>query len=112
MNPIPLTKEQKEHLIEMCNHINPYVKFHFWVNNQGKNEGFIGYNETFTLGIKKSYPALSIHWFEYTILTLLPALIKDNYSRGNIIGQVLFDRKHPIDILWVAYQLKFKPKKS
>jgi hypothetical protein len=108
MNPLPLSKEQKDHLIEMCNHINPYVKFQFWEFQQGH----IGYAQTFVKGISKTYPALTIHWFEYTILTLLPALIKDNYSRGNIIGQVLFDRKHPIDILWVAYQIKFKPKKS
>jgi len=111
MNPLPLTKEQKAQLIEMCNYVNPYVKFHFWIYND-KDQGFIGYTETFVLGIKKTYPALSIHWFEYTILTLLPAMVKDQYSRGNIIGQVFFQRKHPVDMIWVVYQLKFKGKKS
>ena len=108
MNPLPLTKEQKTQLIEMCNYANPYVKFHWWTDERGKDDGYIGYNPTFVLGIKKNYPALSIHWFEYTFLTLLPAMVKDEYSRGNIIGQVFFQRKHPVDMIWVVYQLRFK----
>ena len=108
MNPLPLTTEQRSQLIEMCNFINPYVQFRFFEFK----EGYMGYVQTFVKGIAKTYPALSIHWFEYTILTLLPAMVKDEYSRGNIIGQVFFQRKHPVDMIWVVYQLKFKGKKS
>lgn len=123
MNSLSLSKDQKDHLIEMCNKLFPEYMFEFI-----RGADVYGYTiyDLFTFCLIKDYENCEyeksrkyIHWFEFCILLVFPKLLNfydadklsDFYyvtigykfkSEGNNAWN--FERfKHPVDYLYEKF---------
>jgi len=108
MKNIKLTNKQKEKLLEMSNELFPHRKWQFWEseNDSYPNNQMIGYNYTSVLGKKKYYPALEIHWFEFTCTHLLTKLVQ-HLGYENSTDYIGMNNGIPLDNTIVDYIYKY-----
>jgi hypothetical protein len=105
IKPFKLNKKQKENLLRMTSYyVNDKVSWYFW-EDDGNPTDYIGHPHTIRIGEKNNnFPAVEIHWFEFCIKYLIPAMFGKNYYRqGNLIGSIVYKRRNPIDVLFEVF---------
>lgn len=105
MQPIQLTQDHKDKLLEMCKALFPeYHNFELELNSQHDgSEGFIIYLD------ENNLHGEGIHWFEFCIMDLTTKMynisdLKKESSIKQLRGYICQETDHPIDYLYEEFK--------